>query len=175
MPESLLNEDGLIVEYYGAMCDEWTRENVLDDTHYRTECTITGSNKQLLEKNMADLTPDACPECDGEISEHYTVITWVPGERVTTEEALEVLEGTRGAMVLKFTRKNEPSSDFSEKYFPGKKPLYIHWKDDEMKALTTHHDSVHLTVTKSVLDELLSHYPVDAVTLEDTPFEFLRN
>lgn len=174
MTESLLHS-GSIVEYYGSTCPEWSRDTHRDGSpdHFRTECTMTGSNKQLLQENMPEATPSECPECEASLDEQYTVVTWVPGERVTRPGALEMLHETNGYMVLRFLREDEPLSGFCEDYFPSDADLYVSWDSEKLIAQTTPSDSIALTISPSVLEDFLSCYPVEAVTVDDTPFESL--
>lgn len=174
MTESLIHTDGIIVEYYAAVCPEWIRNDPSTQEHFRTECSMTGSDKQLLQDKLAQLTPDTCDECASELDEHYSVITWVPDERVNIDDALTMLEETRGYIVLKFMRQNEPASDFSTEYFDSDRDLFIVWNNGELTAKTTHRDSFPIEVTDAVLDDLLSHYPVTAMNVTDTPFENVR-
>ena len=123
MVETLLHREGLIVEYYLAVCPQWEPGDSLNDPHYRTECMMTGSDKQLLQNRLIETVSDSCSTCGEPLEEHYSVVTWVPGERVDLASALELLEETRGYMVLVFKRSGEPASEFSEEYFPSNKDL----------------------------------------------------
>lgn len=169
--ESLINHEGTIVEYYGSICPNWTRNHTSDETHFRTECIMTGSNQQLLQAKIPSTTPDTCPECTVPLDEQYSVITWIPGERVTTADALTMITETQGYITLRFTRQNEPLSEFCKEYLPSDEPVYVIWDDDELTATTTTENTPALTITHAVLDEFTTHYPVEPVKLSDTPFK----
>lgn len=172
MAESLIHESGVIVEYYAAHCETYAFGDNNPNNHFVTESTLQDSEKQLLKNSMPYAMPDECDVCGGDLIEHYDVITWLPDERVTDEDAYKMASQTNGYIVLRFHRLNEPRSSFTDSYCEHPdKPLYVYWEQGTMYAWEqTADEPLSMPVSKTDLDELTTKYPVDARTIDETPF-----
>lgn len=174
MTESLIHDRALLVEYYTAMCAEWGCETD-DQGHFRVETTISGSDEQVLIDSIAEVSPDKCPACSGEVVEDYSLVSWAAGERVHAKEAFKMLRETNGYRVLRFSRDGQPTSNFSDEYFEDDDDLVVAWDGSNLRVQRQFGSEDVLFSDRDrqveILKELTCSYPVSVAQLTESVFK----
>lgn len=166
-----LKHDGLILEYFLATCPNWTPDDI--EGHFRAEASMTGDTNQYLKQTLPDTTPDTCSACDTELNQEYSVVTWSEDQRVKAKYALSAVSKTNGQYQLKFKRKQQPPSGITKQYFSDKPDtaLYLTLHAGNLYATTDSFKTDTIELPAPALKMLCTHYPVEAVEVDDTPLE----